>query len=83
MDAARRSHLWRSSALELTGDNAIRGAGAEFRLHGVDPDKAAAGATRRGDTVLQPPANKPHGMREAYIADPDGYIWVPDIPLPA
>ena len=36
--------------LSLTGDGAIRGAGAEFRLHGVDPDRAAAAATRRGDT---------------------------------
>ncbi len=69
--------------LSLTGDGAIRGAGAEFRLHGVDPDKATAAATRRGDTVLSPPANKPHGTREAFIADPDGYIWVPDVPLPA
>jgi catechol 2,3-dioxygenase-like lactoylglutathione lyase family enzyme len=67
--------------LGLTGDGAIRGAGAEFRLHGVDPDEAAAAATRLGHAVLTPPADKPHGTREAYIADPDGYIWVPDRPL--
>jgi catechol 2,3-dioxygenase-like lactoylglutathione lyase family enzyme len=69
--------------LSLTGDGVVRGAGAEFRLHGVDPDQAAAAAARRGDTILSPPADKPHGTREAFIADPDGYIWVPDIPLPA
>jgi len=26
-------------------------------------------------------ADKPHGRREAYIRDPDGYIWVPDVPV--
>jgi hypothetical protein len=26
-------------------------------------------------------ADKAHGLREAYIGDPDGYIWVPDMPL--
>jgi len=25
--------------------------------------------------------DKPHGLREAYLIDPDGYIWVPDTPL--
>ena len=69
--------------LGLTGDGVIRGAGAEFRLHGVDPDGAAAAAQRLGHTVLSPPMDKPHGTREAFIADPDGYIWVADVPLPA
>ena len=32
-------------------------------------------------TVLQAPADKPHGLREAYIVDPDGYVWVPDVPI--
>jgi hypothetical protein len=27
--------------------------------------------------------DKPHGLREAYIIDQDGYLWVPGIPLPA
>jgi hypothetical protein len=30
--------------------------------------------------VLQAPADKPHGLREAYILDPDGYCWVPGRP---
>jgi len=25
------------------------------------------------------PADKPHGLREAYIAGPDGYVWVPSV----
>ena len=30
--------------------------------------------------VLEPPDNKPHGLREVYILDPDGYVWVVDMP---
>lgn len=67
--------------LGLTSDNALRGVGVELRLHGVDPDEAAATAHRLDHTVLQAPADKPHGLREAYIVDPDGYVWVPDVPL--
>ncbi len=65
--------------LALTGDGAIRGAGAELRLYGIDPDAAEARARARGDTVLAASADKPHGLRECYLADPDGYIWVPGI----
>jgi catechol 2,3-dioxygenase-like lactoylglutathione lyase family enzyme len=67
--------------LALTGDNALRGVGVELRLHGVDPDAAAAVAHKLDFTVLQAPADKPHGLREAYIVDPDGYVWVPDVPI--
>lgn len=65
--------------LALTGDGAIRGAGLELRLYGVDPDAAAARAAALGFTVLQPPTDKPHGLREAYIVGPDGYVWVPSV----
>jgi len=67
--------------LGLTGDNALRGVGVELRLHGVDPDRAASVAHKLDYTVLATPADKPHGLREAYIVDPDGYVWVPDVPL--
>lgn len=66
--------------LGLTGDGVIRGAGAELRLHGCDPDAAVARAERLGHVVLAAATDKPHGLREAYIADPDGYVWVPDVP---
>lgn len=69
--------------LALTGDGAIRGAGAELRLYGLDPDAAEARALARGDTVLAESRDKPHGLRECYIADPDGYIWVPSAALSA
>jgi catechol 2,3-dioxygenase-like lactoylglutathione lyase family enzyme len=67
--------------LGLTGDGALRGAGVELRLHDHDPDRAAASAARMGYAVLAEAADKPHGLRESYVVDPDGYVWVPDRPL--
>lgn len=67
--------------LGLTGDGALRGPGVELRLHDHDPDRVAATAARLGYTVLAEAADKPHGLREAYVIDPDGYVWVPDRPL--
>lgn len=58
-----------------------RGAGMELRLYDTDPDHAAQRAGPAGGVVLQAPANKPHGLREAVILDPDGYAWVPSRPL--
>ncbi|MFQ5784493.1 MAG: VOC family protein [Alphaproteobacteria bacterium] len=60
-----------------------RGVGAELRLHGRDPDAAEAAARRLGYTVLDGASDKPHGLREVYIIDPDGYMWVADVPSPA
>ena len=57
-----------------------RGIGVELRLHGCDPDGAEARARERGETVLAGALDKPHGLREAYLIDPDGYLWVPDVP---
>ena len=63
--------------LALTGDGALRGAGVELRLYDHDPDGAEARARARGDHVLAPSADKPHGLRECCLVDPDGYVWVP------
>lgn len=54
-----------------------RGLGVELRLYGLDPDACEARARARGDMVLAGAMDKPHGLREAYIVDPDGYLWVP------
>ncbi len=43
-----------------------RGCGVELRLHGLDPDAAT---------------DKRHGLREAYLVDDDGYVWVADVAL--
>lgn len=56
-----------------------RGNGAELRLHGCDPDAAEAVAREMGLEVLSPATDKGHGLREAYLRDPDGYVWVPDV----
>lgn len=58
-----------------------RGAGIEIRLHGCQPDQAEAAARRLGFEVLSPASDKGHGLREVYIRDSDGYIWVPDVPV--
>lgn len=64
--------------LSLLPEAGPRGAGAEFRLYETDPDKAVARARALdGTTILQEPANKPHGLRECYILCPNGYAWVP------
>ena len=57
------------------------GVGAELRLHGRDPDAAEAAARRLGYEVLQGAADKPHGLREAFIVDRDGFVWAPDVPI--
>lgn len=57
-----------------------RGAGMELRLYGCDPDRATLAAEEAGAVVLATPADKPHGLREAYLLDADGYVWVPSVP---
>ena len=63
------------------GGELPRGIGVELRLHGCDPDTAQEKARARGEVVLAGAMDKPHGLREAYLIDPDGYVWVPDVPL--
>lgn len=60
-----------------------RGAGAEIRLHGIDPDAAGHRATRFPDAVLlASAADKPgHGLREAVILCPEGYAFVPSVAI--
>ena len=70
-DSTYATHPWSSDL--ATG--ALRGLGAELRLFEVDPDALAASAERHGGTVVADAADKPHGWREAFLADPDGYVW--------
>ena len=61
-----------------------RGAGIELRLPGVDPDAAAARLAVFDAVLLQAPTDKAgHGLREAVILCPEGYAWVPSLPMPA
>ncbi len=67
--------------LGLLPETPPRGGGMEIRLYDSDPDVCAARAEAAGGTILQPPTEKPHGLREAYILCRDGYAWVPSRPL--
>ncbi|MDG1859197.1 MAG: hypothetical protein P8I94_08840, partial [Emcibacteraceae bacterium] len=58
-----------------------RGQGIELRLYDIDPDEAEARANESDYIILAGCANKPHGLRECYILDPDGYCWVISRPL--
>lgn len=66
--------------LSLLPENPPRGAGIEIRLYDSDPETAAERAEAFGATILQPPTDKPHGLREAYILCENGYAWVPSRP---
>jgi len=75
---------WSYRAHELRGairGLEARGGGIELRLYGADPDRAEAAARRRGGVVLAAAMDKEHGLREAYIVDEDGYVWVPSVPV--
>ena len=75
-------HTYRDHPLHgsLSADLA-RGIGAEIRLYGRDPDVAEAAARRLDFTVLQGAMDKPHGLREAFLIDADGYLWVPCVAI--
>ena len=66
---------------DLISQTDKRGIGAEIRLHGCDPDQASEKAHKYGYTVFaEAEDKKDHGLRECYLIDPDGYMWVPDVP---
>ena len=67
--------------LSLVPEAGARGAGLEIRLYQTDPDRAAAKAQEIGAHILQPPTDKPHGLREVYILCENGYAWVASRPL--
>ena len=73
-------HTYEGHAMEsVIARRPQRGAGAEFRLHGCDPDAAEAAARRLGYEVLAAATDKRYGLREAHLVDADGYVWVPDV----
>jgi catechol 2,3-dioxygenase-like lactoylglutathione lyase family enzyme len=74
-DHTYEDHPFRVRASKSGG----RGDGVELRIHGCDPDRAEAEARRLGYAVLESATDKPHGLRESFIVDGDGYIWVPDV----
>ena len=67
--------------LALLPESGLRGAGAEFRLYDVDPDKVETRAREFGAEILQTATDKPHGLRECFVLDSDGYCWVPSVKI--
>jgi len=78
-DHTYEHHPWR----EALATDGPRGVGAELRLFGVDPDAIAARTAAAGGVVLAPAVDKPHGWREAWIADGDGYVWAVGRAIPS
>jgi hypothetical protein len=73
-------HTYHSHPLpSLLPENGARGGGIEIRLYDTDPDTAAtlAAAHAHDATQLEPPTNKPHGLRECIILCENGYAWAP------
>ena len=56
-----------------------RGTGVQLYLLGIDPDAAAARAEAGGYKVIEPPRDKPHGLRECTILSPEGYAFSPAV----
>ncbi len=63
----------------LLPENPPRGTGIQIYLLGIDPDAAVSRA--EADSVLEKPADKPHGLREATILSPEGYAFSPAVAL--
>ncbi|WP_127113528.1 glyoxalase [Shimia sediminis] len=67
--------------LGLLPESGVRGAGVEIHLYDTDPDDAVQRGEAAGMHVLAAAADKPHGLREAYLMCLNGYAWVASRPL--
>ena len=73
-------HTYSANPLpSLLPESGARGGGVELRLFELDPDRCERLAREAGYEVLMDTADKPHGLRECFILDPDGYCWVPSV----
>ncbi|MCB1457494.1 MAG: hypothetical protein KDJ51_15415 [Nitratireductor sp.] len=71
--------------LSLLPETGMRGGGIELRLYDTDPDAALASAHEAQvaghGSVLRECSDRPHGLRECYLLDPNGYCWIPSARL--
>ena len=70
---------WENPLPSLLPEFGARGGGVELRLYNLDPDQAEQKARENNHIVLMATADKPHGLRECFLLDPDGYCWVPSV----
>lgn len=72
----------RHPLLNLLPETPPRGTGVQLYLLGLDPDECVARAEAAGGLVIETPADKPHGLREATILSPEGHAFSPAVALP-
>ena len=73
-------HAYSNNPLaSLIPEFGARGGGVELRLFNVQPDEVERRAREAGYEVLMETADKPHGLRECFVLDPDGYCWCPSV----
>ena len=72
---------WDNPLPSLLPELGARDAGVELRLYETDPDEALARAIelekQEACSVLRACSDRPHGLRECYILDSNGYCWIP------
>lgn len=71
----------RHPLLAMVPESPPRGGGVQLYLFGIDPDAACKRADDVGALVLEPPADKPHGLREATVLSPEGHAFSPALAL--
>ena len=57
----------------------LRGGAVQIYLFGLDPDAAEARARAAGYEVIEPAADKPHGLRECTVLAPEGQAFSPAV----
>lgn len=67
---------------DLLPEDGVRGRAVQVYLFGADPDVSVARAEAAGAWVVEPPADKPHGLREATILSPEGFAFTAARRLP-
>lgn len=67
---------------DLLPEDGVRGRAVQVYLFGVDPDAAATRAEAADAWVVEAPADKPHGLREATILSPEGFAFTAAIGIP-
>ena len=65
--------------MDIIKSSKPKGLGIELRVIGYEPDRAEERARKENYIILSNSMNKPHGMRECYILDNNGFCWVPSI----
>ena len=53
-----------------------KGLRIELRVIDCDPDREEERARKENYIILSNSMNKPHGLRECYILDNNGFCWV-------